>query len=104
MEEKIRELLVKHSTERAKCDAGYYFCPECGYEYGVFPPEAVQDPEDEWLHMASVIAGLVTEYQAKAWDKGYDKGSSAYSGIKRLYAPPGPTKGNKNPYRHQETK
>ena len=49
----------------------------------------------------SKLVELVTEYQAKAWDKGFDKGSQAYSGVKRIYVPAGPTKGNRNPYRHR---
>ena len=49
----------------------------------------------------SKLIELVTEYQAKAWDKGFDRGSMAYSGVKRIYVAPGPTKGNRNPYRAQ---
>ena len=44
---------------------------------------------------------LVTEYQAKAWDKGFGQGSTANSGFKRIFVAPGPTKGNRNPYRAQ---
>lgn len=48
------------------------------------------------------LMDLIAGYQARAWDKGFGKGVRAYSGVKRIYAPPGPDKGNRNPYRHAE--
>lgn len=72
MRERIAEILVNNPTEDTPID-----------------------------DIVDLLSELVTEYQAKAWDKGFDKGSRAYSGIKRIYAPTGPTKGNKNPYRAQ---
>lgn len=42
---------------------------------------------------------LVTEYQAKAWDKGFDKGASISHWWERN--PGASNKENKNPYRAQ---
>ena len=101
MENRIREILSEHNPEKARCVDGYWTCPACGHDYGVFAPEVVEDEKDEFSHVSALLAELITEYQAKAWDKGFDRGSRAYSGIKRLYVPAGPTKGNRNPYRHK---
>lgn len=47
------------------------------------------------------LTELVTEYQAKAWDKGWAKGSTrGISPMRLSYVYP-PTKDNKNPYRAQ---
>lgn len=44
---------------------------------------------------------LITEYQAKAWDKGWAKGATRGISPKRLSYVFPPTKDNKNPYRAQ---
>lgn len=100
MEERIKEILFEHDPQKARCVDGYWVCPACGYDYGVFAPEVVEDELDEFGHLASVITELVTEYQAKAWDKGFDKGSHAFSHWwDRL--PGRSNKENRNPYRWQ---
>lgn len=60
--------------------------------------EEILNGDGDWV---AQLSELVTEYQAKAWDKGFGQGFEANSGFKRIFVDPGPTKGNRNPYRKQ---
>lgn len=99
LENRIREILSAHNPEKARCVDGYWTCPECGHDYGVFPPEAVEDEKDEFSHVSSLLVQLVIEYQAKSWDKGFGEGSS----IAHWWDlnPGRSNKEHKNPYRKQ---
>lgn len=99
MENRIREILFEHDPQKARCVDGYWVCPACGYDYGVFAPEVVEDDLDEFSHLSTVLAELVTEYQARAWDKGFGDGASISHWWERN--PGVSNKGHKNPYRAQ---
>ena len=103
MEDRIRELIFEHDPQKARCIDGYWICPACGHDYGVFAPEIVEDDKDEFSHLSALLAEMILEYQAKAWDKGWAKGSYG-SGIIPMRFRNGnpPDKSNRNPYRQKE--
>lgn len=90
----VDEIILDHQIESSGSGENeVLWCPSCGYI-------------NEELHAASIVVEYlqgafedeILRRQARAWNKGFDKGSAPFSGYKSIYAPLPPHNYNRNPY------